>query len=118
MSESKEKHSQSLNESSKKKEILIGDYILKHTIGKGTFSRVKLGINKNTGEKVAIKILDKRKIVEKSDLERILREMKMLSELENEHIIKHNTSIIQNINIVINFNLFNFSENNFIFKFV
>ena len=49
MSESKEKHSQSLNESSKKKEILIGDYILKHTIGKGTFSRVKLGINKNTG---------------------------------------------------------------------
>ena len=88
MSESKEKHSQSLNESSKKKEILIGDYILKHTIGKGTFSRVKLGINKNTGEKVAIKILDKRKIVEKSDLERILREMKMLSELDNEHIIK------------------------------
>ena len=88
MSESKEKHSQSLNESSKKKEILIGDYILKHTIGKGTFSRVKLGINKNTGEKVAIKILDKKKIVEKADLERILREMKMLSELENEHIIK------------------------------
>ena len=86
--ENKEKRSQSLNESSKKKEILIGDYILKHTIGKGTFSRVKLGINKNTGEKVAIKILDKRKIVEKADLERILREMKMLSELDNEHIIK------------------------------
>ena len=35
-----------------------------------------------------IKILDKKKIIEKSDLERILREMKMLSELENEHIIK------------------------------
>ena len=88
VNESKEKRSQSLNNSSKKKDILIGDYILKHTIGKGTFSRVKLGINKNTGEKVAIKILDKRKIVEKADLERILREMKMLSELDNEHIIK------------------------------
>ena len=86
--ESKEKRSQSMNNSSKKKEILIGDYILKHTIGKGTFSRVKLGINRNTGEKVAIKILDKKKIVEKADLERILREMKMLSELDNEHIIK------------------------------
>ena len=88
MSEIKEKRSLSLNEDSKKRDILIGDYILKHTIGKGTFSRVKLGINKNTGEKVAIKILDKKKIVEKSDLERILREMKMLSELDNEHIIK------------------------------
>ena len=92
MSESKEKEkesrSKSLNNTSQKKDILIGDYILKHTIGKGTFSRVKLGINKNTGEKVAIKILDKKKIIEKSDLERILREMKMLSELENEHIIK------------------------------
>ena len=86
--ESKEKRSQPMNNSSKKKEILIGDYILKHTIGKGTFSRVKLGINRNTGEKVAIKILDKKKIVEKADLERILREMKMLSELDNEHIIK------------------------------
>ena len=86
--ESKEKRSHSLNNSSKKKEILIGDYILKHTIGKGTFSRVKLGINKITREKVAIKILDKKKIVEKADLERILREMKMLSELDNEHIIK------------------------------
>ena len=88
MSESKERRSQSLNSTANKKEILIGDYILKHTIGKGTFSRVKLGINKNTGEKVAIKILDKKKIVEKADLERVLREMKMLSELDNEHIIK------------------------------
>ena len=34
---------------------IIGDYYLKETIGKGTFSKVKLGINKNTKEKVAIK---------------------------------------------------------------
>ena len=72
----------------KQKEILIGDYIVKHTIGKGTFSRVKLGINKTTGEKVAIKILDKLKIVESEDLERIIREMRMLSELDNDHVIK------------------------------
>jgi 5'-AMP-activated protein kinase catalytic alpha subunit len=77
----------SLNEN-KQREIMIGDYIVKHTIGKGTFSRVKLGINKYTGEKVAIKILDKLKIVEKEDLERIIREMRMLSELDNEHVIK------------------------------
>jgi len=77
----------SLNEN-KQREVMIGDYIVKHTIGKGTFSRVKLGINKYTGEKVAIKMLDKLKIVEKEDLERIIREMRMLSELDNEHVIK------------------------------
>ena len=44
--------------------------------------------NKNNGEKVAIKILDKLKIVESEDLERIIREMRMLSELDNDHVIK------------------------------
>ena len=61
----KEKSSSSVTDS-KQKEILIGDYILKHTIGKGTFSKVKLGINKNTGEKVAIKILDKIRMIKKT----------------------------------------------------
>ena len=41
---SEKRRSLSLNDN-KHKEILIGDYIVKHTIGKGTFSRVKLGIN-------------------------------------------------------------------------
>ena len=85
-----EKKSQISNEENinKQKEVLIGDYIVKHTIGKGTFSRIKLGINKKTGEKIAIKILDKLKIVENEDLERIIREMRMLSELDNDHVIK------------------------------
>ena len=84
---SAKRRSLSLNEN-KQKEIFIGDYIVKHTIGKGTFSRVKLGVNKYSGEKVAIKILDKTKIVEKEDLERIIREMEMLAELDNDHVIK------------------------------
>ena len=40
----------------------IDDYIIKETIGKGTFSTVKLGENIKTKEKVAIKILNKEKI--------------------------------------------------------
>ena len=46
---------------------IIYDYTIKETISTGTFSKVKLGINKSTGEKVAIKILDKRKIKNKTD---------------------------------------------------
>ena len=37
----------------------IGNYKIKQVIGEGTFSKVKLGINKITKEKVAIKILIK-----------------------------------------------------------
>lgn len=66
----------------------LGDYIIKQTIGKGTFSKVKLGINKTTNQKVAIKILEKCKIVEKDDLERIVREMSIITELNHQNVIK------------------------------
>lgn len=66
----------------------LNDYIIKRTIGEGTFSKVKLGINKITNEKVAIKILEKSKIVEKDDLDRILREMKIITELKHQNVIK------------------------------
>ena len=68
----------------------IGNYEIKQTIGKGTFSKVKLGINKLTNEKVAIKILEKSKIIEKEDLERIYREMKIIKQLNHKNIIKVN----------------------------
>ena len=38
------------------KELTIGDYIIKKTIGSGTFSTVKLGMHRITQKKVAIKI--------------------------------------------------------------
>lgn len=42
----------------------IGCYILKKTIGEGTFGKVKLAIHIPTNEKVAIKILDKQCILD------------------------------------------------------
>ena len=39
-----------------------GNYILEETIGEGAFAKVKLGKHIQTGEKVAIKILNKQKI--------------------------------------------------------
>ena len=87
MEHKQKKRSSSLNEL-QMKQITFGDYIIKQTIGKGTFSKVKLGINKLTGEKVAIKILDKSKILEKEDLDRIIREMSILSKMDHENVIK------------------------------
>ena len=84
-SHSKEK---SKTETESPKEITIGDYIIKKTIGSGTFSTVKLGIHRITQKKVAIKILDKYKIESRDDLERIIREMQILTEMNNPFVIK------------------------------
>jgi len=42
-------------------------------IGQGTFGKVKEAIHLPTGEKVAIKILEKKKITDKIDLIRVER---------------------------------------------
>ena len=78
----------STKEKNKKNKNIIEDYIIKETLGKGTFSVVKLGEQEKTKQKVAIKILDKEKIKTKEDLTRIQREIKILSMLEHPNIIK------------------------------
>ena len=65
----------------------IGHYLIKKTIGKGSFGKVKLGIYLPNKEKVAIKILDKKRIIEKDDLIRIKREFEMLSKFDHPNII-------------------------------
>ncbi len=72
----------------KSEEELIGDYIIKKTLGSGTFSIVKLGIHRITQKKVAIKILDKNKIESKDDLDRIIREIQILTEMDHQNVIK------------------------------
>ena len=67
---------------------ILYDYTVKETIGIGTFSKVKLGIKKATGEKVAIKILDKSKIKTKPDKIRVERELNILKKINHINIIK------------------------------
>ena len=67
---------------------IIKEYSIKKIIGKGTFSIVKLGFDRETGEKVAIKILEKKKILNKSDAERVDREINILKEINHLNLIK------------------------------
>ena len=69
---------------------ILREYSIKNIIGKGTFSIVKLGINRRTGEKVAIKILEKKKILTKSDAERVKREIDILKNINHINLIKIN----------------------------
>jgi len=66
----------------------IGHYLLGRTIGQGTFGKVKLGTHIPTGEKVAIKILEKEKISDAADMERVAREIHILKQIRHPNIIQ------------------------------
>eukprot|EP00347_Sterkiella_histriomuscorum_P006969 403350750 len=77
----------------------IGHYIIGKVIGEGTFGKVKLGTHILTGEKVnykhfqyfiqvAVKILEKDKITEDADVERVEREIKILKLIRHPNIIQ------------------------------
>jgi 5'-AMP-activated protein kinase catalytic alpha subunit len=70
------------------KAITIGNYTLSKNIGEGTFGKVKLGIHNLTQEKVAIKILEKDRIADASDVERVTREIHILKLIRHPNIIQ------------------------------
>lgn len=59
------------------------------TIGEGTFGKVKLGTHILTGERVAVKVLEKERIMEIADVERVAREIHILKLIrKSRHIIQ------------------------------
>ena len=80
--------SESINSSNDKEtDFKIGNYEIKKTLGEGTFGKVKLGIYIPTREKVAVKILEKSKIIEKDDEIRVKREFEMLTKFNHINVI-------------------------------
>ncbi len=67
---------------------MIGDYKIEKTLGQGTFGKVKQGYHIYTGQKVAIKILEKWKIDDTNDIERVAREIHILKIVRHPHIIQ------------------------------
>ena len=58
------------------------------SLGQGTFGKVRLGTHLITGEKVAIKILEKDKIKDQSDVERVTREIHILKIVRHPNVIQ------------------------------
>lgn len=57
------------------------------SLGQGTFGKVRVGTHTITGEKVAIKILEKDRIESKSDVERVTREINILKKVRHPNVI-------------------------------
>lgn len=66
----------------------LGHYILGKTIGEGTFGKVKLGRHILTGERVAVKVLEKDRIQEVADIERVAREVQLLKLIRHPHVVQ------------------------------
>ena len=66
---------------------LLDLYDIKQKLGKGKFGLVKLGINKETKDKVAVKIMNKNNM-DSSDLELVRTEIEILKICQHPYIIK------------------------------
>ena len=68
--------------------LMIGDFKIGTKLGQGTFSKVCQGIHMPTGEKVAIKIMSKDQIKEKTDQIRIEKEINIQKKLHHQNIVQ------------------------------
>ncbi|KAJ0984235.1 hypothetical protein J5N97_002591 [Dioscorea zingiberensis] len=66
----------------------VGKYHLGRTIGEGTFAKVKLGLNMDTNHKVAIKIIDKKMVLDNKLMDQVKREISTMKLLHHPNIVK------------------------------
>jgi len=66
---------------------VVGNYYIEEEIGEGTFGKVRKGTHKLTREHVAIKILEKSRISDVTDVERVAREIHILKLIRHPNIV-------------------------------
>ncbi|KAF2475244.1 Pkinase-domain-containing protein [Lindgomyces ingoldianus] len=71
----------------------LKQYTVVKTLGEGSFGKVKLGMHQVSGQKVALKIINRKKLVTRDMAGRIEREIQYLQLLRHPHIIKLYTVI-------------------------
>ncbi|KAG6631909.1 hypothetical protein CIPAW_13G121800 [Carya illinoinensis] len=66
----------------------VGKYEVGRTIGEGTFAKVKFARNSETGEPVALKILDKEKVLKHKMAEQIRREIATMKLIKHPNVVQ------------------------------
>ncbi|GMJ02284.1 hypothetical protein HRI_003897600 [Hibiscus trionum] len=72
----------------------VGKYEVGRTIGEGTFAKVKFARNSKTSEPVALKILDKEKVLKHKIAEQIKREIATTKLIKHLNVVRlHKVSL-------------------------
>ena len=79
-------YSNSINNEKNSKSVC--EFVLGEKLGEGNFGVVRMAINRQTGEKVAIKILEKSKLTNYKDKNRLDREINILNKIHHPNIVK------------------------------
>ncbi|XP_051141916.1 CBL-interacting serine/threonine-protein kinase 3-like isoform X2 [Andrographis paniculata] len=66
----------------------VGKYEIGRTLGEGAFAKVKFARNLETGEPVALKILDKEKVVKHKMAEQIKREIATMKLIKHPNVVR------------------------------
>lgn len=78
----------------------LAQYQVVRTLGEGSFGKVKLATHKVSGQSVALKIINRKKLITRDMAGRIEREIQYLQLLRHPHIIKLYTVIMTQSEIV------------------
>ena len=78
--------SNSMNNEKNSKSVC--EFVLGEKLGEGNFGVVRMATNRQTGEKVAIKILEKSKLTNYNDRNRLEREINILNKIHHPNIVK------------------------------
>ena len=65
----------------------VGKYEIGKTLGEGTFGKVKYAVNTETGERVAIKVLDKEKIQKQNMGAQIKKEISIMKLVRHNYVV-------------------------------
>ena len=74
--------------SDQKEKVLIQDFIFLKTLSSGAFGKVILARKKSTQDLFAIKILDKKLMIEKNVADFVMNERNILNSIDNDFIVR------------------------------
>jgi serine/threonine protein kinase len=66
----------------------VGKYEVGRTIGEGTFAKVKFAQNTETGESVAVKVLDKETVLKHKMVDQIKREISIMKLVRHPNVVR------------------------------
>ncbi|XP_027772475.1 CBL-interacting serine/threonine-protein kinase 8-like [Solanum pennellii] len=90
----------------------VGKYEVGRTIGEGTFAKVKFAQNTETGESVAMKVLDRSTIIKHKMVDQIKQEISIMKLVRHPYVVRLHEACAK-----ISANDFQFSEICFLFHF-